>query len=122
MAKRFRVDGWREFSRKLNKLRLVILSSSRREASALSQAVADRAKQLAPKRTGAMADSIKATSPIQHSGNVEAEVVCGEHYGWWVEFGTVNMAAQPFMRPASDEVARELPRSAKRIGNDLERV
>lgn len=69
-----------------------------------------------------MAASIEARPPKRTEDGWEAEVVVGEHYGFWVEMGTEDQPPQPFLRPAADEVSqRGLPDSAKRIGRTLER-
>lgn len=86
-----------------------------------------RAKDLAPKDDGTLADSI-TTKPVKakrasrtryaaSSGVTVATGPTGRPEGGnaaWQEFGTVHMAANPFMRPAADaeiegvlEVVRE---------------
>lgn len=57
--------------------------------------IATRASQLAPRDTGFMADHITSDE-----NGVKSEA----DYSGFVEFGTYKMAAQPFIRPAIDEV------------------
>lgn len=56
------------------------------------------AKPKAPVDTGNLRSSIKTTPII-----MGAEVGPHADYGAYVEFGTVNMDAQPYLRPALDE-------------------
>lgn len=58
------------------------------------------AKQNAPVDTGALRNSIQG----RMTGDASGEVGVGVEYGVYVEYGTVNMAAQPFMRPAAEAV------------------
>jgi HK97 gp10 family phage protein len=69
------------------------------------------AKELAPKDTGRLARSIKAV--ISPEG-LAFQVLCDpevfkrdnvENYAWWVEAGTVNSPAQPFLKPAHEAIA-----------------
>lgn len=69
------------------------------------------AKDLAPKDTGRLARSIK--SVISPEG-LAFQVLCDpevfkrdnvENYAWWVEAGTVNSPAQPFLKPAHEAIA-----------------
>jgi HK97 gp10 family phage protein len=58
--------------------------------------VASIARQLVPVRTGQLRDSIAVSE--SSLGTVRVEV--GAPYGIFVELGTHNMGAQPFMFPA----------------------
>jgi HK97 gp10 family phage protein len=60
-----------------------------------------RAKTRAPVDTGALKNSIQA----RPRDELTSEVVVGQEYGLYQEFGTVKMAARPFLRPAVEEVA-----------------
>jgi len=71
----------------------------------------DTAKSLAesihpPQHTGALASSVRAS----------AEGVEMLDYWRYPEYGTVNMAAQPFVRPA---IARQTPPSLKQLGDQV---
>lgn len=56
-----------------------------------------------PRDTGQLANSITVSpaSPTEPVAEVGPEV----NYGLFVEEGTVNMSAQPYMAPSQDEVA-----------------
>lgn len=78
--------------------------------------IEDRAKALAPVDDGALRESIttKNAKAQRQRGSVKFERQTGVEiltgptgrqeggYGAFQEFGTVNMAANPFMRPAAD--------------------
>lgn len=69
--------------------------------------IASVAEQLAPKRTGALAESI-------HVEETDAiRVVVGKSYGKYPEYGTVHQAPQPYLRPA---VNAERKRVRARLG------
>ena len=85
-----------------------------------AEEIAAIAFQLAPKRTGAMADSIKA---VQQSANAAWMVVVGKDYARFPEFGTQYQAAQPFLRPAvyavKNRLRRRLGAIEKGLADDL---
>lgn len=65
------------------------------------------AKGLAPVRTGYMRDHISQTeeaSPINLRSVVESEA----DYSAFVEYGTVNMDAQPFFTPAFESARKQV--------------
>lgn len=61
----------------------------------ISQDVAEGARAGAPVDTGALRDSIQANPD---------SVTVGVEYAGFVEYGTVNMPPEPFLRPAADTV------------------
>lgn len=67
------------------------------------------ARYFAPKRTGHLAKSIKAS----RRGVNDWEVEVGAHYGVYVEYGTRHMAAQPFFRPAVEAGVKQMRRGVK---------
>lgn len=58
------------------------------------------AKQVAPKRTGYMANNISVDSVKKTATSVTGTVNAKAAYSSFVEFGTYKMSAEPFMRPA----------------------
>ena len=58
------------------------------------------AKQVAPKRTGYMANNISVESVKKTATSVTGTVNAEADYSSFVEFGTYKMSAQPFIRPA----------------------
>lgn len=73
------------------------------------------ARKRARERTGRMKREIRIvkTGPLAY--NIEAPTP----YASFNEFGTTRMAAQPFLRPAVDEVR---PRAEQRISNALKKA
>jgi HK97 gp10 family phage protein len=67
---------------------------------AAGESVQERAKSLVPVDTGTLQASIETH---EDGGDVLVGTV-GVPYSVFVEFGTANAAAQPFLRPAADSV------------------
>ena len=59
-----------------------------------------QAKQIAPKRTGFMANNILVEPVKKTATSVTGTVNAKADYSSFVEFGTYKMAAEPFIRPA----------------------
>lgn len=77
-------------------------SETRQMIDEVGEEVAQVAQRMAPVLTGALRDSIAA-----HSGEgsgASSEIIADVPYAAFVEFGTSQMAAEPFLRPALDEV------------------
>lgn len=98
---------------KLTRLRRALQGSPQaidRGAKAYAEAVGDLAEQLAPFETGELRDS----KEVVPTGPGAYRVVFRAPHAVFVEFGTVNMAAQPFLTPATRNIdplpffAREL--------------
>jgi HK97 gp10 family phage protein len=121
--------GVESMDRKLIAIREAV-SPEARERSLLIGAsiVADEARRLVPVLTGNLRDSIIVTFD---RGGVAGGDISGQRfsstvyvgpsahrgfYGFLVEFGTSNMAAHPFMRPALDNRRDEVQRA---IGHSL---
>ncbi|MFF8942841.1 HK97-gp10 family putative phage morphogenesis protein [Streptomyces sp. NPDC014864] len=86
--------------------------------AALAQWAADlekTAKELAPKRTGALARSIEAKVNT-HSGKAWVQIGPGKvrEYAYYVEKGTSKMQDQPFLGPAAQIHARSGERAMRR--------
>lgn len=58
------------------------------------------AKQVAPKRTGYMANNISVEPVKKTATSVTGTVNAKADYSSFVEFGTYKMSAEPFIRPA----------------------
>jgi len=75
--------------------------------AATAREVQDSAQAKVPVDTGALQASIQA---------LPDRVIVGATYAPFVEFGTSNMAAQPYLRPAADEATgREAEAEMERI-------
>jgi HK97 gp10 family phage protein len=51
--------------------------------------------------------------------NLYCRIATNVHYAWFVEFGTVDTPAQPFMRPAYDTAARPMIDTVRSAFTDL---
>lgn len=72
-----------------------------------AELVVDEMRHLSPVLTGAMRDDIGVKTTVNN--NREIALTVGPHntyYAKFVEFGTVNMRAQPFMRVAIEVTRR----------------
>lgn len=78
-------------------------------AEAGAQVIADEAKRLAPRDTGALAEGIGIQPGRMQQGRAQFNIGPGkrEWYGELVELGTEKMTAKPFLRPAFDAKAEE---------------
>ena len=72
------------------------VNDRKREAA---EAIADTAARLAPRDTGAMADSIHAEE--QNDGTWRVSYDREHFYGVFQELGTEHHGPQPFLRPAA---------------------
>lgn len=72
----------------------------------IGKAVEARAETLAPVRTGALKASITSASQ-GISTTAQAAIFATVEYGGFVEFGTSDTPAQPYLRPALDSVMKE---------------
>lgn len=68
----------------------------------VGEAVAAEAAAIAPKLTGRLASSIR--SAPDSSGPARSEIGADVDYAAYVEFGTSDTPAQPFLRPALERV------------------
>lgn len=73
----------------------------------IGRAVIERAKELAPKLTGHLADSIDGEW-VEAGGKRVFRVAAHDFKGGWQEFGTENMEAQPYLGPAAMQVVGNL--------------
>lgn len=133
MGTRVEMRGFDELERKLAKLATSLPEA--RQQKILSDAgeiVAEEARMLAPVRFGNLRDSIAVSTEVlggafKMDGGLSLgslQVLIGPSkggnpdgfYGHFVEFGTVSMPAQPFMRPAFDHTEGQL---RSRIAGDV---
>lgn len=104
-------------------------SSHRAAATAGAKALADRARALAPVRTGALRASIKTTAGKSRTGAAGVVYFKGAIYriAHLVEFGTAHSAARPFIRPAIQQafeasIGRAADALAKHLAKNAEKL
>lgn len=106
---------------KSNRLRELATKAPRVAADVIRATVADieaDARQRVPVDTGALRDSIKGRVINQQSGEVTAGGGDVDYAGY-VEYGTVKMAAQPYMHPAADAARPRFEAAVARAIADL---
>ena len=106
------VQGGEDFQRFLAAAPQAIQKSLDGTAGVLADMTTARAKQIVPVRTGTLQRSIET----RRLGPCKYAVETVVEYAPLVEFGTMYMRAQPFMRPALNEMA---PRFADLFGEAL---
>lgn len=72
------------------------------------------AQQLAPVDTGYMKENISQTEEAS-ADNLRAAMESGADYSVFVEYGTVNMEAQPFFTPAFESARRQVNNGLLRV-------
>lgn len=72
----------------------------RHYVSPIGAAVVDEARREAPHRLGYLADSIEGHW-TEDGGRLVFRVAAHDFKARWLEFGTVNMEAEPFLGPAA---------------------
>jgi HK97 gp10 family phage protein len=74
-----------------------------------AEEAADIASQLAPKDgTSPHTENLHTTIKAEKGTDGNWRVTVGASYGAFVEYGTVKMAAQPYLRPAINSVKKRL--------------
>lgn len=130
-----KLEGFRELDASLRELtsRATAKNVARRALKKAAEPIDDMASRLAPRLTGRLSVSVitgTQLTPSQRRGinrnSVEVYVGTVLSRGRYNEFGTINMAANPFMRPAWDakqdealliirhELAVEIEKAAQR--------
>lgn len=106
-----RVDGFRQLDAKFAKLEAIDTRSAARALNAGASILVAEEKRLAPALTGNLRDSIVSDMwPTNFRGDgltiwIGPRTGPGGPDGWYgifAEFGTINMPAHPFVRPAVD--------------------
>ena len=83
-----------------------------------ARAAVSLAKQLVPRRSGDLARSIEFVEG-RVNGRYYAAIRVGEFYWVFVEYGTVNQDAQPFVRPAVEEGRRTMRQLVEAVKGDI---
>ena len=134
---KFEIKGVKEIERILKELGPQVASKvGDQSLRAAGKIVADEAKRLVPRRTGALRDSIvvrverKRKNADERLAQVTFEKPTSRR-AHLIEFGTSDTPAQPFLRPAADSrakdafaafgkvMARGLAREAKKLAKPL---
>lgn len=91
--------------------------------SASVAAIAQRMRATVPRRSGLLRSSISTSTRSTQRGIVgRVEIGIDPFYWHFLEFGTVNMAARPFIRPAGELEAPAFEESLRTIAQKMERA
>jgi len=99
-----KIEGLGEIQDVLKRFPAEIKTAVQRVLEYETVQIAERARQLAPVRTGALRASIYTVTRDFLSVALGAAV----YYAGFVEYGTRKMAARPYLRPAIEEKRQEL--------------
>jgi len=94
-----RILNLREFMGRLDEAAAGVRKAASKEVMTSLVKVESGAKRRCPVDTGRLRSSIHTEIESEFSGSVGTDV----YYGPYNEWGTVKMAAQPFLYPAFDE-------------------
>lgn len=126
------LDGFEEALQRLRGVDEAVKANIGANAQAALEPVAEEARRLAPVRSGDYRDSITVSDVVadengSFSGGQNGNTVLvgpltsDVFYAWFLEFGTVNMAAQPVLLPAVEaHEALVFEILGERIGRDIE--
>jgi HK97 gp10 family phage protein len=112
--------GFGELERKLKELEICMRREVLTEAAKTAGAIVlDEAKTRVPRDTGALADSMAVRVNAAQSDANEVTVTVGPSkrgfYGRFVEHGTKNMPAEPFLKPALDNNRDKITKAIKEV-------
>lgn len=112
------LEGFEALQRVLKKSPEIVLEHAKGAVSASTFSVASRMKATAPRLTGQLRNAISAKSP-----GLTGRVLIGPEAFYWrfLEYGTVKMAARPFIRPAGEAEEPVYIQRMRGIGPKLER-
>lgn len=79
----------------------------KRTITPIGVAVIAAARENAPRLTGHLADSIDGEW-VEDGGREVFRVAAHDFKGHWIEFGTVNMTAEPYLGPAAMDIVGNL--------------
>lgn len=134
MRAKVKMEGFSELNRKLANMAKALPKSTQIEVlTEAGEIIADEARILVPVDSGTLRDSI-SVSDVRLGGAFSMDRTLGDgaqvfigprtrsgppdgYYGHFLEFGTVKMAAQPFMRPAFDNTHGQV---VSRIASELQ--
>lgn len=115
-----KLDGFAQLQRALVTAPEVVKTHASSAVATSTFAVAQRARSLVPVATGTLKSSIESGNVVRGlSGRVG--VSSSADYWRYVEFGTRNMPAQPFFRPAAELERAAFIQRMRDIGPRLER-
>lgn len=111
------IHGLEDLEKKLRKMPEVVKAAGGRAVKAETEEVRDDAKRGAPVLSGELRDSITAEYDAK---KLQGRAVATARHAGFVEHGTDDTAAQPFMEPAAERARRRFPERVRtEIKKDL---
>lgn len=111
------LTGFKELQRTIQRAPDRITTYAGDAVKATAGAVSQRAKGLAPRDTGNLQRAIRSEA----SGTLGRVLIDGADYWRFVEYGTVHMAARPFIRTATETESSAFEQRVRDVGQKLER-
>lgn len=109
-----------QYQNQLERVAGEISLAARAVTSRYTDLIVKEAKRLVPVDTGRLRDSITADTQGEASRTVATgDIVADAPYAGFVEFGTVRMAPQPYMRPALAKYRRDFKNDLEKAGADV---
>lgn len=119
-TRNIRIDGLEELERKLRALPLGVHAAAGRAVKGETEETADDVRRGAPVKTGTLRDSVQAE---YDEAALSGTVAVTARYAKFVENGTDDTPAQPFIVPASEITRKRFPRRVKaEVKATLERL
>lgn len=117
-----RLEGFERLQKALASAPEVAKLHASQAISTSTVSVAQRARALVPVDTGTLKAAIESQSPKVRglTGRVGLNASAARGYWFFVEFGTVNMAARPFFRPAAELERNAFIKRMQDIGSKME--
>ena len=116
-----KIEGMEALQRVLQTAPDLVRSKGVDAINVTSFAIAQRAKSLVRVDSGDLQRSIEAKRTVTSlSGGIGINTK-STYYWWFLEFGTVKMAARPFVRPAAEAEQDAYIQRWQAIGRNLER-
>lgn len=115
------LEGFDSLQRAISSAPAVVKAHASSAVNASVFSVAQRARALVPVRSGQLRSQIEASRVVTGLTGGVGIVSKAGFYWRFVEFGTVNMAAQPFFRPAAEAESSVFIDRMRAIGPKMER-
>ena len=110
------------FARDLARVAADLEPLAARRLMRVGKGAAETARSIAPVETGALRQGIRAVRRPDGSVAVEATITSREnYYAHFQEYGTSDMAPNPFIGPAVDKWEPELVREVEGLADDVAR-